>query len=74
MCLLEVKTGEMVLVDSMNVSGELRKRLNSFGLMKDAQICVKQFGLFKSTVQIMIYRSLIAIRKDEAQLIEVHKI
>lgn len=74
MCLLDIKAGEMVSVDSMNVSEELKRRLNSFGVMKNAQICVKQFGLFKSTVQVMVYRSLIAIRKDEARLIEVHKI
>jgi ferrous iron transport protein A len=74
MCLLDIKAGEMVSVDSMNVSEELKRRLNSFGVMKNAQICVKQFGLFKSTVQVMVYRSLIAIRRDEAKLIEVHKI
>lgn len=74
MCLLDIKAGEMVSVDSMNVSEELKRRLNSFGVMKNAHICVKQFGLFKSTVQVMVYRSLIAIRRDEARLIEVHKI
>lgn len=74
MCLLDIKAGETVSVDSMNVSEELKRRLNSFGVMKNAQICVKQFGLFKSTVQVMVYRSLIAIRRDEARMIEVHKI
>ncbi|MBU0721654.1 ferrous iron transport protein A [bacterium] len=74
MCLLEIKAGEMVSIDSINVSKELRRRFHSLGLMKDTPICIKQFGLFKSTVQIMVYRSLIALRRDEAKLIEVHKI
>jgi len=74
MCLLEIEVGEMVSVDSINVSQELKRRLNSFGLMRGSDICIKQFGWFKSTVQIMINRSLIAIRKDEARLIQVHKI
>jgi len=74
MCLLEVKAGEMVCIDALHVSDELKRRLNSFGMMKGSDICVKHFGLFKSTVQVMVYRSLIALRKEEAQLIEVHKI
>jgi Fe2+ transport system protein FeoA len=44
------------------------------GLTPHAQISVKHFGWFKSTVQIMINRTLIALRRDEAERIEVHKI
>jgi ferrous iron transport protein A len=74
MCLLEIQAGQRVSVDAINVSNELKRRLNSFGLMRGSDIFIKQFGWFKSTVQIQINRSLIAIRKDEAKLIEVHKI
>jgi len=74
MCLLEIKAGEMVSVDSINVNSELKQRFNAMGLMRDSHICIKHFGWFKSTVQIVINRSLIAIRKNEAELIEVHKI
>ncbi len=74
MCLLQMKAGEMLAVDAINVSGQLKQRLCAMGLTRDAHICVKHFGCFKSTVQIMVNRSLIALRKDEARLIEVHKI
>lgn len=74
MCLLEIKAGQMVSIDSINVNSDLKRRLNSLGLMRGSDICIKQFGWFKSTVQIMVNRSLIAIRKDEAKLIEVHAI
>jgi len=74
MCLLEMRAGEMASIDVLNVQGELKNRLNSLGLIRDSHICIKNFGLFKSTVQIMVNRSFIALRRDEAKLIEVHKI
>lgn len=72
MCLLEMKTGEIASIDALNMQGELKSRLNSLGFIRDNSICVKQFGIFKSTVQVMVNKSLIALRKDEAKLIEVH--
>ncbi len=72
MCLLEMKIGEMVAVDAINVDATLKQRLCAMGLTRDAHICVKHYGWFKSTVQIRINRSLIALRKEEAELIEVH--
>ncbi len=74
MCLLEMNTGEMLAVDAIDVDELLRQRLGAMGLTRDARICIKHFGWFKSTVQIMINRSLIALRKDEAACIEVHRI
>lgn len=74
MCLLNMKIGENAVVDAVNVSGELKRRLNSLGLMRNASVSIKNFGWFKSTVQIMINRSFVALRKDEAALIMVHKI
>jgi len=74
MCLLEMKVGEMVVIDMLNVDKKLKKRLNSLGFIRNNALCIKRFGLFKSTVQVMINRSFIALRKDEAKLIEVHKI
>lgn len=74
MCLLNMKIGDVLEVDSINVDTQLKQRLNAFGLRRYSHISIKHFGLFKSTVQLVINRSLIAIRKDEAKLIEVHKI
>lgn len=74
MCLLEMETGEIAYIDVLKIKGELKNRLNSLGFIRDNSICVKQFGLFQSTVQVMINKTLIALRRDEAKLIEVHKI
>ncbi len=74
MCLLQMKVGDMAAVDAINIQGALKHRLNALGVTRDSEICIKNYGWFKSTVQIMINRTLIALRKDEAELIEVHKI
>ena len=74
MCLLQMKVGDIAAVDAIHIQGALKHRLNSLGVMRDSEICIKNYGWFKSTVQIMINRTLIALRKDEAELIEVHKI
>lgn len=74
MCLLNMEVGEMLAVDAVNVDGELKRRLGIMGLTTGSQICIKHYGWFRSTVQVMINRTLIALRKDEALQIEVHKI
>jgi len=74
MCLLHMKVGETAAVDAINVNAALRARLIAMGLTKDARVCVKHYGWFKSTVQVMINRTLVALRRDEAALIEVHRI
>ncbi len=74
MCLLNMKIGEIVSVDAINLNTTLKQRLCAMGLTRDAHICVKHFGWFKSTVQIRVNRSLIALRKEEAELIEVHPV
>ncbi|MEA1919270.1 MAG: FeoA family protein [Campylobacterota bacterium] len=74
MCLLHMKKNEMAIVDDINLDVELKRRLAAMGFMKESRICVKHYGWFKSTVQVMINRSLIALRKEEAQQIQVHTI
>lgn len=74
MCLLNMKKGEMASIDAINVNSVLKERLNSLGLIRNNQICIKNFGPFKSTVQVMIHNTFVAVRHEEARLIEVHKI
>ncbi len=74
MCLLQMNVGELLSVDAVNVEGELKRRLGILGLTAGSQIRIKHYGWFRSTVQIMINRTLVALRKDEAQQIEVHRI
>ena len=74
MLLNELDVGEEAVIDAINVGGSLKSRLGSLGISENQSVCVKHYGLFRSTVQVMTDSSFIALRKDEASCIEVHKI
>jgi ferrous iron transport protein A len=53
---------------------DLKQRLISFGIMKEAIIEVLEHAPAKSTIEIKVGKMRIALRAEEAQLIEVEKI
>jgi len=74
MLLNQLNVGDMAVIDTINVDGPLKSRFLSFGIMEHESVCIKHFGLFKSTIQVMTGSSFIALRKEEAACIEVHKV
>ena len=74
MNLIQLEVGETAVIDSIHVKGALKERLSSLGLLRNESVSIQHFGWFKSTVQVMTNRSLIALRKEEAACIEVHKV
>lgn len=63
--------GGRATVAKINATGALKQRLISFGLMKGAEITMLECGLTKSTFEIKIGSVNIALRREEAELIEV---
>ena len=63
--------GGRATVAKINATGALKQRLISFGLMKGTQIVMLECGLTKSTFEIKIGSVNIALRREEAELIEV---
>jgi ferrous iron transport protein A len=61
-------------VVKLNAKAELKQRLISFGIMKEAIVEVLEHAPAKSTIEIKVGKMRIAIRAEEAQLIEVEKI
>jgi ferrous iron transport protein A len=59
-------------VVKLHAQGALKQRLVSFGVMKGARVEVIGFAPAKSTVEIKIGRMRLALRKEEAELIEVN--
>jgi len=57
----------------LHAQGALKQRLVSFGVMKGAVVQVLGYAPAKSTVEIKIGRMRLALRKEEAQLIEVNE-
>jgi Fe2+ transport system protein FeoA len=74
MNLIQLKVGETAVIDRVHVNGALKERLSSLGLLRNESVSIQHFGWFKSTVQVMTNRSLIALRKEEATCIEVHRV
>lgn len=64
----------MVKVIKLNAKDELKGRLISFGIMKESVIEVLEHAPGKSTIEIKIGKMRIALRAQEAALIEVEKI
>jgi ferrous iron transport protein A len=72
--LLECKKACIVQVIKLNAKDELKQRLISFGIMKEATIEVLEYAPAKSTIEVKVGKMRIALRDKEAELIEVKKI
>lgn len=73
MNLSDCKKACEVKILKLHAKGALKDRLISFGLMKGAQIKVLEHAPAKSTIEIIIARTRLALRYEEAKLIEVIK-
>ncbi|PHQ66091.1 MAG: iron transporter [Sulfurimonas sp.] len=62
-----------VKVIKLHAPTDLKQRLISFGIMKEAIIEVLEHAPAKSTIEIKVGKMRIALRAQEAQLIEVEK-
>ena len=63
-----------VKVLKLNAKSDLKQRLISFGIMKEAIIEVLEHAPAKSTIEVKVGKMRIALRAKEAELIEVEKI
>jgi len=62
-----------VKVLKLNAKTDLKQRLISFGIMKEAILEVIEHAPAKSTIEVKVGKMRIALRAQEAQLIEVEK-
>ncbi len=72
--LKDCKKACVVKVLKLNATAELKQRLISFGIMKEAVIEVLEHAPAKSTIEVKVGKMRIALRAQEAQLVEVEKI
>ncbi|AXX95804.1 MULTISPECIES: FeoA family protein [Arcobacter] len=71
MTLDELKLHESGQIVAINCDSILRNRLYSFGIVKGAIVTIEGLTLTKSTIEIKINQSKIALRLSEASKIEV---
>lgn len=74
MKLTELTKGEKAEIVNIDAVKALKDRLTSFGVMRGEELLVKGCSLAKQTMEIEVGSTLIALRKDEAEKIEVIKI
>lgn len=72
--LIECEKGEKVKVLKLHANSDLKQRLISFGVMKDAQIQILEHAPRKKTIEVKVGKMKIALRAQEAELIEVEEI
>ncbi|MDD5211497.1 MAG: FeoA family protein [Sulfuricurvum sp.] len=63
--------GGVATVVKIHASGALKQRLISFGIMRGCEIMMLECSPTKSTFEIKVGNVNLALRKEEAQLIEV---
>jgi len=69
--LIECERGEKVRVHKLHAKDELKQRLISFGLMKEAIVEVLEQAPAKQTIEVKVGKMRLALRAQEAELIAV---
>ncbi len=69
--IIECSKGDVVKIINLHAKGELKYKLISFGLTRGAKIEILRFSSKKSTVEVKVSTTMIALRFSEAALIEV---
>ena len=74
MKLTELTKGDRAEIVKIHADKPLKDRLSSFGVMRGEELIVKGCSIAKQTMEIEVGSTLIALRKEEAEKIEVKKI
>ncbi|MDD2896182.1 MAG: FeoA family protein [Aliarcobacter sp.] len=71
MTLNQLKINESAIITAINCDEVLKDRLYSFGIIKGVKVQIVELTLTKSTIEIKINQSKMALRLIEASKIEV---
>ncbi len=74
MNLIDLEKGDKATIIKIHADKALKDRFNSFGVMRGEELTVKGCSLAKQNMEIEVGSTLIAVRADEAKMIEVEKI
>ena len=74
MRLTDLDKGESARIIKIYAQRELKQRLISFGIMKEATVEVLATAPAKSTMEVRVGKMRIALRNEEAKMIEVERI
>lgn len=73
MTLDKLNIKESAIIKSINCESALKNRFYSFGIIRGSTITIEERTLTKSTIEIKINTTKVALRLKEASSIEVEK-
>ena len=71
MLLTDIRKGDKAEIVKIHADKALKDRLTSFGVMRGEILSVKGCSLARQTMEIEVGSTLIALRADEAEKIEI---
>ena len=71
MVLTDIRKGDKAEIVKIHADKALKDRLVSFGVMRGEILTVKGCSLARKTMEIQVGSTLIALRADEAEKIEI---
>ena len=74
MVLTDIRKGDTAEIVKIHADKALKDRLTSFGVMRGEKLSVKGCSLARKTMEIEVGSTLIALRADEAEKIEIIQI
>ncbi len=73
--LYDLKLGEKGIVKKIHTSNrELKERLISFGVTRNSEVEVKHCNLHRQNIEIVVSNTCLALRQEEAKVIEIEKV
>ncbi len=70
----ELHKGDRAEIVKIHADKALKDRLASFGVMRGEELTVKGCSIAKQTMEVEVGGTLLALRKEEAEKIEVQKL
>ncbi len=70
----ELHKGDRAEIVKIHADKALKDRLASFGVMRGEELTVKGCSIAKQTMEVEVGGTLLALRKEEAEKIEVEKL
>ena len=74
MKLSDLHKGDRALIKKIENNEDLKTRLASFGVVRGSELSIEACSVGKKTMEILVDGTLIGLRGDEAQQIEVEQL
>ncbi|MBE0490749.1 MAG: ferrous iron transport protein A [Sulfurospirillum sp.] len=74
MTLADLNTGQSAKVVTINAQDALKKRFSSFGLRKGALVNIQAVSMTKSTMEVSVGATKLAMRFEEAKEVAVQMV